>query len=263
MWNADIQRLVQIDMTSLYSNEIGMFDQVAEVVEALRTHNRRPHRRLDLGSLAPLCLFSGEESLKTTYVAAVSSFPDQLPFEIEEERSFSDHVQELKQVAETQASIAQAEKYRIEPVPSQDGKVAIHPPATDTPQAKAAADRMEQMNRESGAYLLVTDLLETGEVKEGRPSRADALLTAKTLWRERKGSNRHIEMQDGTSVGMAAIVLRERNEFDDDDIGWAFRVVKATLKEPWPDDDMVPGTILPWHPLPMASAALAGIALSS
>jgi hypothetical protein len=263
VWNSDIRRLVQIDMTDLYPSEIGMFNQGADVIDALRAHNRRPHRRNDVRGLTPLYLFGSDGSLKASFAAALARFPDNLPFEIEEERSSPANVDELMRVAAAQASMARAEDYRFEAVPSQDGMVAIHPPSVDTPHAKAAAEQMQQMNRESGAFMLVTDLLENKTIKEGRPTRADALLTAKALWQGRKSNKELIEMQDGTSVGMAAVVLRERHCFDESDVAWAIDVVKTTLKEPWPDDDMVPGTILPWHPLRMASAALSGVALST
>lgn len=263
LWAADIARLVHVDMTNLWSNEIGGAQLAKDLAVALRRLNDRPHRRQDIRTLALVYMLGLNEALRGRFSSAVAAFPDELPFTLEEERAHAGLTERLRRSAEAWATMARLEDYRVGP--TEDGtRIQVAAPAVDTPEARDAQAQMERSNREYGLFLWAEKTLDGKEIPAGLPTASQALVIAKEVDADLAsvGEESLEDIRAGGVTGMAAVVLRDPQAHEPGDIEWAVDLLERTLVRPWPDvDPDIPNAVILWHPLRMAAAGLAGLAI--
>ena len=259
LWHADIQRLVQVDMTQQWPNEIGVWNASEDVKRGLRKLNDRPHRRRDIRSLAFLYATNEDARLKDGFCNAVAAFPNNLPFVIEEERDDAERTDKLRRTAQNWSLMANAEDYSIRS--SEDGgTIEISAPAVDTPEARAAAQNFERINRRQVLFILAEKVLEGEEIPPFFPTIAEAVEIAKEMEGEldAEAASALGSTELGGIVGMASVVLIREAEHTPDDVRWARGVLERAVNLPWPEiDPLVPNAAIPWHPQRMATYGLA------
>lgn len=119
LWRWDIPRLVQ-DSTSMFANEIGDWFRHRHLLQAVRNLNQRPHRRQDVRALVPFYVFSADRRLAGRYARAIRSFPERLPFEVQEQKDDPESVAGLLKQAEVSAQQGDPDNWRV--APTEDGQ---------------------------------------------------------------------------------------------------------------------------------------------
>ena len=72
----------------------------------------REYRKHDVRELAMYFAISSDTSLRDRFKKALEAFPENLPFELEEEREHPEATQELKEKAELWSGLGNIENYR-------------------------------------------------------------------------------------------------------------------------------------------------------
>ncbi|KAM3101051.1 hypothetical protein ACKFKF_09565 [Phormidesmis sp. 146-12] len=109
IWSIDIQRLVD-DMSSRFRLPFERNDWVYKLLEE---HDQKPHRKLDIRSLATHYLFFSDESLRISFEQAVSQFTENLPFQYREEEQDSVTISAIHKKMENYQAFGKRENYQL------------------------------------------------------------------------------------------------------------------------------------------------------
>ncbi|RWM76525.1 MAG: ATP-binding protein [Mesorhizobium sp.] len=267
LWHWDIQRLVNDGgQTNLMGFTKSSDRPHMDVVKLL---NERPARRLQLKWLAQLFVLSNEEELRSEARKRILAFPEELPFETEDEKQYPEHVEKLRRTAELWAEIGKAENYSAKKMDDGSGVLIEHqnPKASD-PDVVAAAQRGEKV---SGQFALLNWILGSFDKKAIDP----ALSVAEALIRARQRDNDELftqphgkeddagmdhAMEQGLVAGTAAIALLFGNPLDAGDQDWCRGVLlRASSTPEQRHDTWFSGSILLQHPCLFGGRGLVGL----
>ncbi|MBD2088272.1 hypothetical protein H6F67_00080 [Microcoleus sp. FACHB-1515] len=105
----DIQRLVG-DLSSRFKLP---FERNNWVYKLLEEHDQKPHRKLDIRSLAIHYLFFSDESLRISFEQAVSRFTENLPFRYQEEQEDPVTISAIHEQMENYQAFGKEENYQF------------------------------------------------------------------------------------------------------------------------------------------------------
>lgn len=248
LWEHDLARVVQAPTRDIEIPAFGLIDRLkGDKAEAKKYLAGRPSNQRDVRQLAMLFALSSDENIREQFRAALAAFPEDLPFEFEEERSDTGIAAGLREKAERWAGLGDSVNYRRWEDEKQ-AYIQYEPPGGTTPvQEKRLADATTYLH-EQAVLGWATRYLETGAPRDGM-TLAGAIAFARDkdtpkLFKQRLDVGNHTA-QSVVSV-VAACVMR----YGDDDAAnrdWALGVLSRveTMKEL---PDQFEGAHIPWHP---------------
>ncbi len=248
LWDHDINRMLQAPTRGIEIPAFGLIDRLLGAkAEAQKYLTSRPSNQREVRQLAMLFALSPDNNLRERFRTAVAQFPDDLPFEFEEERGNVELATQLREKAERWAGLGDSTNYRQS---QDDQKVYVHydPPGGMSAKQQQQLDSATAYLYEQNVLGWTTRYLETGNPREGM-TLAEAVTLARekdrpTLFRQREDVGDHTRQSVVSSV--AACVLR--HGFDDrTNLDWALDVLRRIEKmEELPNH--FAGVLVPWHP---------------
>jgi len=267
LWHADIQRWVDeqsSSQTKLIGYERSSSDRPH--IEAIQKDFERPCRKMELRQLVPLFALCENDRLREGAQTAIQNFPNDLPYEFEEQRKNDSYSHDLMETAVNWAEWGKPENYRRAKIPEKPNEQLIYlkNPKSEEPKAVEATQRHEQNIREMALYGWVTDTFEKGTLST-RMTINEAWKTAKgidyaQLFHQRDSGDIS-DLTRGSVAGVSSIAFCFPNEISeeisDDFRSWAMDVLNRAYQAPEPAKDRFSGSIIPWHPLLFVAKALA------
>lgn len=248
LWEHDIARLVQEPQKDIDLFGLGFLTKLkGEKAKAKAFLESREYRKHDVRELAMHFAVTSDTDLRERFKKALAAFPDELPYELEEERGNSKLTQQLKERAEIWSGLGDIKNYRR--YEAEGDQVAIgyeHPkPLPEATQQKAAkaAESIHQTLVLNWALKSLND----GKLSEGW-SLEKAVEYAKQhdradLFDVRADVGPH-NVQSGVSAIVACIILF--GDKDSEERSWAWSVMDRALNMREPEDYR--GSKIPWHP---------------
>lgn len=264
LWAWDIGRMIQ-DRT-LHPNVIGFSThELDQHYEAVKSGNERACRRDELRSLAMLFVLSNDAKLSEAARAAIADFPNQLPFDVEEQRNEPALLAKLRRTAEIWAEVANPDTYKVYRTQQGDGYLIQH----ESPKAKDAdvVAVVERQRRQAERWNLLSWALkrfETGAIGSQLTvpeaiSRARALDDPK-LFAEADDDSGLGDLRRNAVAGVAAVVLTFGDPEDKVAREWAADVTNRGSRNIESVDGMFfAGSILSYHPCIFAAKGLAAL----
>jgi hypothetical protein len=159
LWQWDLSRQTG-DMGSPI-NEIGSWGGVSVFLNALRTHNRLPHRQRTVRDLAVLFAALAPDEVKAKYKAAIATFLDRVPYATAEERADSARARALRDRFESFRQQADPANLVAE---ERDGKIylTIVPPYASSEKHQAMLADHAALGRVLRLCLWATKAIESG-----------------------------------------------------------------------------------------------------
>lgn len=248
LWEHDIARVVQAPTRDIEIPAFGLIDRLkGDRAEAKKYLAGRPSNQRDVRQLAMLFALSSDENIREQFRTALEAFPEDLPFEFEEERSDAGIAAGLREKAERWSGLGDSVNYRRRKDEEQ-AYIQYEPPGGTTPaQEKRLADATTYLYKQA-VLGWATRYLETGIPREGM-TLAGAIAFARDkdtpkLFRQRLDVGSHTA-QSVVSV-VAACVTRYGSD-DAANMDWALGVLRRveSMKEL---PDQFEGAHIPWHP---------------
>ncbi|RVJ89056.1 NACHT domain-containing protein [Sinorhizobium meliloti] len=267
LWHWDLHRLVN---DGAGTNLLG-FSKPSDrsSMEAVKQLNEHSPRMMQLKWLAQLFVLSSDEALRTEARKRILAFPDELPFQTENEKEDPDHVAKLRSTAELWAEIGKTENYSAKATEDGSGVLIEHQNPKDAdPDVVAKLARGERTNQQFALLNWVLDSLERKAIGPTL-SIADAIDNARPrdhaeLFLRPHGSADHEgmdhAMEQGAVAGTAAVVLLFAGSLDPEDQAWCRDVLlRASRTKEQRDELWFAGSILLQHPCLFAAKGLAGL----
>ena len=248
LWHHDMARLVQeptknIDLLgyNFLSRLTGTKQQAKEYLD------QRKYRSRDVRQLAMCFALSGNKALREAFKVALESFPDNPPYELEEQCSNPAAAEHLKKDAERWAGLGDRRNYQQSPVNEDSVMITYQPPTPLT-------DEQEQRLAKSSNYLQEQSALAwaTKSLSENKPAQnrtlADAIAFAKardtdTLFDARRDVGGHAA-QSAVSATAACVIRFDPTSAVDQAWAWDVMARVGRMTEP----ERFSGSRIPWHP---------------
>lgn len=257
--------MVSIDQGAVRANEIGARHTAQRTghLDAIRRLNEHPAWARELRGTAMLFILSADEALRSDFQAALARFPEDLPFEFEEQRGNPEIIEELLDRARLFAEIGCADNYNGAVV---DGGIQV---TFDNPRANEPATRakLDELRRLESHLALSAWAKARADGKEPTQSfgldeavrRAGELDEPGLFSRDRVTGSLEDTRLAGIA-GVAAAVLDPGSGAAEADLRWAVDVTAQALRTPEPGNGLtIPDAIVWDHPCIHAGRALAHI----
>ncbi|MCR6732847.1 MAG: AAA family ATPase [Afipia sp.] len=248
LWEHDMARLVQEPQKDIDLFGLGFITKLTgEKAKAKEFLDTREYRKHEVRELALRFAISGDINLRDRFKNALASFPENLPYEVEEERGHAKLTQQLKEKAEIWCGLGDIENYRRYDMEDNQFAIGYEPPKP-LPEAaqQKAAKATESLSQSHVLYWAMKSLKE-GKLADGG-SLDKAIEYAKKhdrpdLFDERAEVGPHA-VQSGVSAIAACVILFADKESPEQP--WAWNVLDRVLTMREPDDYR--GSKIPWHP---------------
>lgn len=259
LWKVDLAR--QLRDQSTPTNLVGFGGMLGEKKKVDRPHydavdadNCRRCRQLSLRDLTPLHLFA-DDPIRSTFVDAVTRFPEQLPFNYAEEANDPEHVADLRTTAEIWAEWAKPENYCVGTPDPETARspVDFHNPRAQAPDVQAALAQTNASMQPHSLWVWVHSYFESGQLPEGftlgQAVRIAQSLDGPDLFNPQAGSDLDLEVTRGAVCGVAAVVKCFVAEPEPALLAWASDVISRGSRTPVPPVDAWSSVaVIPWHP---------------
>jgi hypothetical protein len=267
IWEWDIARYVQeAGESGMASNLIG-FMKPADVHHglAVRKSNERPARHREIRWLAQLFVVSANEDLRTKAQDAITSFPNALEFDVEEEKTVAEHVARKRRTAEIWAEWGKLENYRATAAPDGTGTyIQLENPQQTAPDVVAVAESSARMNERLGLLHWAKQTLESKSI-EARFTVQEAINHARGVDRADLFTELHGQINDedydrSAVAGVAAAVLMYGGKIDQTTLAWCKDVIfRAAAAPQFIDQTFHPSARHIYHPCDFALRGLEGL----
>jgi len=221
-----------------------------EKAKAKEFLDSRQSRKREVRELAMRFVLTDDDSLRQRFKEVLARFPDDLSYEVEENRSNSGVTASLKEAAEGWAGLGDIQNYRKHPTETDEVMISYESPKPLTP---AQEDRLEESTsslHEYGITGWVTKSLKANMLVDGL-SLAGAVAFARardgtTILAERSDAGVRSAQTQTTISAVAAAIIRF-GPTSGADYDWAWNVMEriAAMREP---RDTFHGSKIPWHP---------------
>ena len=208
----------------------------------------RQSRKREIRDLVMRFALTADDGLRQRFKKILARFPDDLPYEVEEQRSSSGATASLKEVAERWAGLGDIQNYRKYQTKTNEVMISYEPPNPLTP---AQEKRLEESTTSLQEYNVIgwaTKSFQANALVDGL-SLADAVAFARardndTILAERKESGGHSAQ---TTISAVAAVVIRFGSTSGTDYDWAWNVMRrvAAMREP---KGTFHGSKIPWHP---------------
>ena len=217
---------------------------------------RKGHKQ-DIISLATFFALSADEGIRDAFKSALARFPDNLPFEWEEQKANVQFVANLKERAEQWAGFGDAENYKQAPYGENHIVTFYDAPKALTDEGQKRLEANNAYFKRVNSIFLADKSLEYGEFADGF-CLDEAITYAnsiddKGLYMERGQYDPSGSESAITSI--AACVIR----FGDpksDDYEWAWEIMTRAEAMKFPDVSLDHHSLVPFHPIKYLIIAL-------
>jgi hypothetical protein len=254
LFAADHNRMVH-DLSST-ANLIGFTQKNDQShIDAIRTANARPVRKMQLCWMVPKFVF-GAKPLRDKVSDAILNFKEELSYQYEEDRGRPEIREYLTNQALKYAELADPSNYQIYPTKEDSDQIAIvHvSPSATTPEHVAKQEEASKYLRLNSLWIWADKAFEkktlhtTYTVKEAitlaQKEDSDDLFKSSN-----DESEKHLlSMQRGAVAAAAAVALNFREGSTEEDIKWARGVLGRAICLPEKPGPMwSTSSIIPWH----------------
>jgi hypothetical protein len=248
LWQHDIARVVQEPSKNIDLSGFGFLSRLTgEKAKAKEFLDHRKSRAREITQLAMLFALNEDGTLSEEFKAALARFPDDLPYELEEQKSNAGLTAHLKEEAERWAGLGDRKNYKQ--TQYDETRVAI---TYDSP--KPLTDKEQKRLKESTTSLQGFNIvgwaiksLEANKIADGL-SLDQAIAHAKSVDTKSAfdGRNESASSPQSVTASVAACVIRFGDP-QSDNYKWAWDVMARVeaMKEP---RDVYGGSKIPWHP---------------
>ena len=249
LWNHDIARVIQEPTRNIDLLGFGFLSRLTgDKAKAKDFLDSRQSRRRDIHELAMRFALTTDDGLRESFKEVLAHFPEDLPYEIEEERSNSGATASLKEKAERWAGLGDIQNYRKHQTETDEVLISYEAPNTLTPEQERRLEESTTSLQEYSVIGWATKSLGANELVDGL-SLADTVAFAQardngTILAERSDAGEHSAQT--TISAVAAVVIRFGSPAGAD-YDWAWDVMRrvAAMREP---KDTFHGSKIPWHP---------------
>ena len=248
LWPHDMARLAQEPMKGIDLFGLGLLMRLSGAKQKAKEFlDQRRSRSREIRQLAMLFAHSDNERLRAQLKESLKSFPDDLPFMLEEEKTHPEHVADLKESAERWSGLGDVENYKQTPTTDDAVIVTYESPA---PLSEATEQRLAEnikyLHAQSMLAWAMKSLSENAQQQGMTLERAVAfakLLDSQLLFDKRLDVGGHASQSAVSAI--AACVIRFDYEVEADR-EWAWDVMSRvqTMSEP----EGFRGSQIPWHP---------------
>jgi hypothetical protein len=239
LWRFDVHRFGAVDSVGINPNEMGInfweTDNTAHLSE-LRRINSRGIRKQEIRSLAGLFTIFAKGDLYQTFAEKLKKFPEDLPFDYQEESGVAPHVSDLKETAEYWAELG--DRGNFVKVASEDGNtetILFENPRPPAPSAIEAAGKLSQISKWLAplhwAKKCFTEGRITGEPISEAIQKAGSN-DAADLFSEDLDNDPFREARRSGVVASAAAVLSFAEDLDPQSQEWALGVLLRASRTP-------------------------------
>jgi hypothetical protein len=264
-------RLCQLDMQRKVREQelqtaglIGFDNGSANAVhrQAVLDNVQMASRRLELRDLIPFFVLGGDAVLRDACRAALDEFPINLEFAYQEESQDPEHVAELRRTAELWSELGHAENYTAEPISGRSDLVQITMSSQrhEAPEVQGALQRHALAMREIELWQWVEKCFTSHHWAPGfsvdeAVGRAEELVDAIAA-EQSMSPGVGGRVREGAIAGTAAGVICFADAGGP--VAWADAIIEGyRVAEDELSDDMVAGSVIPWHPKIFVAHALA------
>lgn len=206
IWRMDINRLVG-DMSGRFQLPFEKNDWTYKILEE---HDQKPHRKLEVRSLAIYYLFFSDDSLRACFEEAVAQFAKNLPFQYREEQEDTIAVSAIQKQMENYQVFGIRENYRF----FKDGDnlyVQVEPPEDIKKRNEEGLAFNSEYQRWLGMEVWSRKAMEEGEAEE-ITTLEEMVRSAKELQQPNDFVSRELEnsydnTRLGAIAGIAAAIL--------------------------------------------------------
>lgn len=228
---------------------LGFLTQLkGEKAKAKAFLDSRKYRGRDVREMAMLFALNSNDELRERFKALLAAFPNDLPYQVEEQRAVPKISQALKEKAEQRAGLGDAANYRQIPHDEERIAIAYEPPQPPTEAQQAKLAQSTEYLHQQGALTWATQYLADGKPPDGW-SITDAIAFArkhdsKIMFKQRADVGPRA-IQSAISA-IAACVIRF-GAGDESDRDWAWDVMERVMAMAEPEH--FHGSKIPWHPV--------------
>jgi hypothetical protein len=248
LWRHDLARHVQEPNKDIDLFGFGFLSRLTgEKAAAKEFLDRRRSRRREVRQLALFFALNEESALSEKFKKTLAQFPDDLPYEFEEQKSNDVVTAHLKEEAERRAGLGDRENYQQTQHDETRVAIAYNPPK---PLTENEQQRLAESTISLQGFNIVgwaSKSLESNKIADGL-SLEQAIAHAKSIDSEPSFDERNEGASSPQSVAasVAACVIRFGDP-QSDDFKWAWEIMERveTLREP---DGIFGGSKIPWHP---------------
>jgi hypothetical protein len=249
LWHHDRARVVHEPMRHIDILGFGSLSRLTgDKAKARGFLDSRQSRRREIRELAMRFALTADDGLRQRFEEVLARFPDDLPYEVEEERSNSDATESLKEAAERWADLGDIHNYRTHQTETDKVMISYEAPKPLTPAQEKRLEESTTSLQEYGVIGWATKSLQANAVVAGL-SLADAVAFARardggTILTERNDAGAHSAQTTISAVAAVVIRFGSRGGADYD---WAWDVMGrvAAMREP---RETFQGSKIPWHP---------------
>lgn len=249
LWHHDIARFTQEPMRNIDLLGFGFLSRLTgDKAKAKEFLDSRQSRKREIRDLTIRFALTADDGLRQRFGEVLARFPDDLPYEVEEQRSSSGAMASLKEAAEGWAGLGDIDNYRKHQTEIDKVMISYVPPNPLTPVQEKRIEESTTSLQELSVIGWATKSLETNALVDGL-SLADAVAFARardnsTILAVRSDAGAHSAQT--TISAVAAVVIRFGSTAGAD-YDWAWDVMGrvAAMREP---KDASHSSKIPWHP---------------
>lgn len=248
LWRHDIARVVHEPSKNIDLFGFGFLSRLTgERAKAKEFLDQRKSRARETRQLAMLFALSENSALREKFKAALARFPDDLPYEYEEQKTNSDFTAHLKEEADRWAGLGDRNNYKQTPHDETHVAIVYEPP-------KPMTENEQKKLKESTTFLHGLSIvnwaiksLEANKIGDGL-SLEQAVAYAKSVDTRSTFDGRDESASSPQSaIGSVAACVIRFGDPQNDDYHWAWRAMARVeaMKEP---ENVYGGVNIPWHP---------------
>ena len=248
LWPHDMVRLAQEPMKGINLFGLGLLTRLSGAKQKAKEFlDQRKSRSREIRQLVMLFAHSDNERLRAQLKESLKSFPDDLPFMLEEENTYPEHVADLKESAERWSGLGDVENYKQTPTTDDAVIVTYESPAPlSVATEQRLAENTKYLHAQSMLAWAMKSLSENAQQEGMTLERAVAFakpLDSQSLFDKRLNVGGHVSQSAVSAI--AACVIKFDYEVEADG-NWAWDVMSRvqTMSEP----EGFAGSQIPWHP---------------
>jgi hypothetical protein len=247
LWHHDMARVVHEPTRNIDLFGFGFLSRLTgEKATAKEYLDQRKSRAREVRQLAMLFALSGDDNLRERFKAALATFPTDLPYEFEEERSNPGRTAHLLENAERWTGLGDRNNYQESAVADDKVMIAYQPPTPLTQDQEQRLAETTTYLQEQNALTRATKSLSDNKLVDGW-TLADAIDFArardsKTMFEVRREVGGHAAQSAVSAIAACTI----RFEAAASDQAWAWDVMSRV--EQMAEPERFSGSKIPWHP---------------
>ena len=247
LWQHDMARFVQEPNKDIDLLGFGFLSRLSgEKAEAKKFLDQRKSRTREIKQLAMYFALNRDSALREKFKAALARFPDDLPYEFEEQKTNPGFAAHLKEEAERWAGLGDRKNYKQTRHDETHVAITYEPP-------KPLTENQQERLKESTAALQAFNVvgwaiksLEANRIADGLSLDRAVIFARSVDTAEFDGRNASVSSPQSVTASVAACVIRFADPHSED-YKWAWDIMARVeaIKEP---EHVFGGSKIPWHP---------------